>query len=253
MGRSRARVRADAGRTLGDDGHEPIASRSPRATAGPGIRTWLPTGRGIVGGILVASAVAGVLVAHRAASQPPNDRFVVVTSRVEAGSALRSEDLGTVAAQLPDGVTAVPAAQADQMLGRIARVQLEPMAMLRDGDLYELGRFAPPAATEVALDLPPSQALLGTLRVGDRVDVLSTDPNGQGTTVIAEGVGISDVGSDQDGATIGSAGAVRVRLALPDSVAAASLVDAAVRTELTLVLPSPRADRPGGANNGGPS
>lgn len=191
----------------------------------------------------MASAVAGVLVAHRAASQPPSDRFVVVTSQVDAGSTLRSEDLGTVAAQLPDGVSAVPSERAEQMVGRVARVGLEPMAMLRDDDLFDHGRFTPPATTEVVLDLPPSRALLGTVRVGDRVDVLSTDPNGQGTAVVAAGVTVTEAGADHDGGSIGSASTVEVRLGLPDGVSAASLVDAAVRTELTLVLPSPRGDR----------
>lgn len=253
MGRSQAGGRTHQRQTLAADSEDSTGSPPQRAGATPGVRTWLPTGRGLLGGILVASAVAGVLVAHRAASQPPSDRFVVVTNQVDAGSPLRSEDLGTVAAQLPDGVSAVPAERADQFVGRVARVQLEPMAMLRDGDLYDRGRFAPPAATEVALDLSPSQALLGTVRVGDRVDVLSTDPNGQGTAVVAAGVIVSDVGADQDGTAIGSAGAVRVRLGLPDAVSAASLVDAAVRTELTLVLPSPRDDRTGAAETGGPS
>ena len=61
--------------------------------------------------------------------------------------------------------------------------------------------------------------------------------------MIAEGVIISDAGADQEGPAIGSPGAVRVRLGLPDAVSAASLVDAAVRTDLTLVLPSPGPTR----------
>ena len=216
-------------------------TRTPRTSPA---RTWLPTGRALVGGALIVTAAAGVLVAHRSASQPPSTRYVVITRQVEAGSALNAADMGTATAELPSGLSAVPADQAQQLIGRVARVPLNAMDLLRPDDLFEPGRFRSPATTEVALDLTPAQALLGTLRVGDSIDVLSTDPDGQGTATVATGVVVTEVGGDGDGG-IGAAGTVQVRVGLPDPSAAEAVVDAAVRTEVTLALPPPGGE--GGA------
>ena len=125
-----------------------------------------------------ASSAAALSSPRRPASWspigPPRSRrptrYVVVTRQVEAGYArCAAEDLGTVAAELPDGVSAVPAEQADQIdrSGRPGPARADGPAPTT-ATCSSRGRFAPPAATEVALDLPPPQALLGTLRVGDR-------------------------------------------------------------------------------------
>jgi hypothetical protein len=221
-------------------------SRRGRTVRSASSKLRLPTGRALVGGALVVTAATGVLVAHRTASQPPSTRFVVVTRAVDAGSAVTAADLGTATAELPSGVSAVPAAQAQDVVGRVARIPLGAMDLLRPGDLFEPDRFTPPAVTEVALDLPPAQALFGTLRIGDRVDVLSTDPDGSGTTTVASGVVVTEVGSDDD-TGIGAAGTVQVRVGLPDSVTAEAVIDAAVRSEVTLALPSPDGRGDGGA------
>jgi hypothetical protein len=75
------------------------------------------------------------------------------------------------------------------------------------------------------------------------VHVLSTDPDGRGTTTVAQNALVAQVGSDDGVEAIGSSGQVRVRLSLPDAAAAQSVVDASVRAELTLALPSPAASR----------
>lgn len=198
--------------------------------------TWLPTGRAVVGAVLVATAAAAVLITHRSASQPPTTRFVVVTRELQAGQAVGADDLGTVAAELPADVSAIAEQDAERLVGRVARTRLEPMDLLRPDDLHEAGRFTTPDSTEVAIELPPAAALLDTVEVGDLVDVLSTDPNAEGTTTVARGVRVSAVhGDDDDG--IGTSGTVRVRLGVDDAAIAEALVDAAVRTELTLTLP----------------
>ncbi len=219
----------------GEADDAPTRRRSTR----PSSVTWLPTGRGVLGGALIATAVAGVLVAHRAAAQPPTTRYVVATHEIEAGTLVGPDDLGTIVADVPDGTAVVPAEDADRLIGRVAQVPLHPMDLMRDGDLFAKGRFTASAAIEVALELPPTQALLGTLRVGDRVDVMSTDPSGQGTTVIATGVMVTEVADADQDAAIGTSGTSRIRLGVPDSATAEALVDAAVRTEVTLALPGP--------------
>lgn len=207
------------------------------ATRSAPSRRWLPTGRALVGGALIATAVAGVLVANRSADRPPTTRYVVVTAAVDAGTVLRSEQLGTVAAELPGDLSVVPAEEAQDLVGRVARVPLSSMDLVRPDDLYEHGRFTPPTVTEVALDLPPAAALADTIRVGDRVDVLSTDPDRSGTVAVAASIPVTAISDSSDSGGIGASGTVRVRLGLPDATTAAAVVDAAVRTEVSFALP----------------
>ncbi len=228
------------------DGNAADAGRHGRGHRRSAAPTWLPTGRAVLGGVLVVTAAAGVLVAHRAASEPPTTRFVVVTSDVAVGRPVGAGDLGTIAAEVPDGVEVVRDEDADELVGRVARVPLRSMDLLRPGDLYEAGRFTTADTTEVELDLPPARALVGTLEVGDHVDVLSTDPDRSGTATVASGVPVSAV-VDGDGAGIGATGTVRVRIGLPDAATAEAVVDAAVRSEVTLALPSPASADTGGA------
>lgn len=197
----------------------------------------------MVGGLLVLAAAAGVLSAHRAASSPPTSRIVVLTRDIEAGETVRAEDLGTVAAELPDELEVVWADSADQMIGRVARSALSSMAPLRPGDLFEAGRFDGGRLVEVSIDLPPAQALAGSIRTGDLVDVLATDPNAVGTSTVVSNALVSEIGQDES--SIGSSGDVRVRLGVDDAAAAEALVDAALRTDVTLALPAPsRPDEP---------
>jgi hypothetical protein len=240
------RTRATAAGGSAADGRTGDPGRRGRGHLRGAAPTWLPTGRAVLGGVLVVTAATGVLVAHRAASEPPTTRFVVVTGDVAAGHPVAASDLGTIAAEVPAGVEVVRGEDADDLVGRVARVPLRSMDLLRPDDLYEAGRFTTTETTEVELDLPPGRALAGTLQVGDLVDVLSTDPDRSGTTTVAAGVPVSAV-VDGDGTGIGTTGTVRVRIGLPDAVTAEAVVDAAVRSEVTLALPSPAMADPGGA------
>ncbi len=118
---------------------------------------------------------------------------------------------------------------------------MSELDLVRPGDLYQRGRFVQPGSVEVPVELDASRALTGALESGSRVDVLSTDPEAEGTVVLARRVRVVDAGDGEDGtgAGIGPSDGVRLRLAVPDQDTATAVVDAAVRSQLTLVLPSP--------------
>lgn len=197
-----------------------------------------PNGRSVLGGALVATAAVGVLLSQRAATAAPTTAYVVAVRHVPAGASLKAADLGTVTAELPADTTAISKAEAEELLGRTTRVPLEPMDLVRSGDVFDRGRFGPGAANEVVLDLPPAAAMHGALDVGDRVTVLSTDPDSSGTTTVATGVLVTAVHGDDEDA-IGIDGGVRVRIGVPDLATAEAVVDAAIRSDVTLVLPAP--------------
>ena len=205
-------------------------------------RRW-PSGRSALGAVLIVMAGAGVLAAHRAASTPPGHRWIVAARDVPAGAVLSADDLGTVAAELPDGLPAVPANDARTLLGSVALVPLERMTMLRPADLGDPDTTAADGTVEVPIQIDRSRDLGDSIHVGSRVDVLSTDADLDGTTALARNVPVLDV-TDAEDLGIGGGDAVRYRLALPDADTAAAVVDASVRSQLTLVAPR------GGANGG---
>lgn len=222
----------------GAGGPREVRRRGRRA--GAGSRWWqrLPSRRSVTGAALVALSAIGVLVAHRAAVEPPTTRYVVATADLPAGQVLRASDLGAVAMDLPGGIPAVPAEDARELVGRVTRTGIERHALVRPGDLLARDRLAEPGSVEVAVELQPARALRGTLTVGDRVDVLATDPDSTGTRTVAGGALVTAVGDD-GGDGIGSSSTVLVRLGLPDRDVASAVVDASIRSELSLVLPAP--------------
>ena len=223
-------------------GHRrPHSSETPddrRIVEAHRFRHRLPSNRAVVGGLLVTIAAAGVFVAHRSATTPPTSRYVVLTRAVEPGAAITSDDLGTIALDLPDDLAVVDADDIDAVLGRTAAVRLDELDLLRPGDLYDTGRFTDRGSIEVAIELPAARALDNTIATGDAVDVLSTDPAGRGTSTVAEGVLVTGVQAP-DGSGIGADGNVVVRLGLPDRATAEVVIDAAVRTDVSLALPAP--------------
>lgn len=205
-------------------------------------RPRLPAGRAVIGALLIVAAAASVVVAHRAATSPPQDRFLVATRTIPAGHTLTVDDLGSVAMDLPPGMSAVALQDADSIVGRVTRHQIGDTDLVRNSDLYEPDRFVQPGSVEVVVDLDPAGALQGALAVGQTVDVLSSSSDGSSTTTIVRGALVTGVGTEDSG--IGATGRSAVRLSVPDGTTAELLVDAAVRSTVTLVLPSAQGLEP---------
>lgn len=200
----------------------------------------LPSGRAALGAALVVVAAAGVLAAHRSATRPPTTRYVVAARDVAAGTRLRAQDLGTLAMDLPRGVGAVPAGSARSLVGSVTARRLDALDLLRPADVAA-DDDADAGTVEVPVEVARSRSLGSSIHVGSRVDVLATDPDGSGTTVLAHAVRVVAVDGGDEG--IGVTGGSRFRLAVPDADTATAVVDASVRSQLTLVVPDAGADR----------
>ena len=188
-------------RTRPADSTAPVDSQtaSPQATAR--LRRSLPSGRACVGAMLVTIAAAGVLFAHRSASAPPSSRYLVATKSIQSGQVIQAEDLGSIAIDLPRQLDAVPANQANKLIGRVAGNSLSP--------------------SELATTVLAARVLVSSVGDGSSPDGGSAEDSGGG----ASGIGVS--------------GQLRVVLSVSGSEIATQLVDAARRAEITLVLPSP--------------
>ncbi len=193
----------------------------------------------MLGAALITCAAAGVLVAHRSAQQPPSSRYLVATRDVAAGEVVTRDHLGSVAVDLPTALSATPESDASEIVGRVAAANIGKSSLVSTGQLLEDGRLLDPGDVEVTITLDPLRTPLDAIAEGETVHLLSTDPNGKGSRVLSENVRLVSVSDEDDSAGIGSALGVSVRLGLPDVETATSVVDAAVREEITLVVPSP--------------
>ncbi len=227
--------RADTARGVQRQRHQPAEPRFGR-------RLTLPSGRALIGSALVVVAAAGVLSAHRSATAPTGERVVVVTRAVPAGTVLTADDLGAVTAELPSGTASIAASHARDVIGTRALHDLNDMDVLRPTDVAEANADLATGSVIVPVEVDRARALRGTVHAGSRVDVLATDPDGAGTAVLASDVVVVDVDTGNDD-SIGASDGIGFRLALPSTAVATSVVDASVRSQLTIVVPSgPRSN-----------
>jgi len=161
----------------------------------------------------VCAALAVVAGVRAVAAPPPETVAVTVAARdLPAGAVLATADLTTVALPpqaLPDDLLADPAGRT--LAGPVARG--EPLTGVR-----VVG--APLAAEALAgtdrLALPvrlPDAGAVGLLRVGDRVDLVATDPQGATSEMVAHGVPVLALpGPDTSAGAAGPAGPAGGRL-----------------------------------------
>lgn len=206
-----------------------MSSRDRLAAVVRPVRRAVLARRRLLAALLTAVAVAAGL--HAATAPPPAQVPVRVASRdLPAGAVLGAGDLRTVGfapGSVPDGL-AVDAA------GRTLAAPLragEPVTDLRlVGPALTDGY---PGRTAVPVRLPDG-GMVDLLRVGDRVDLISADPQGGGAEVVATGVPVLAIPAASDAGSSGLTGRLVVVGADPADVA--RIADAAVRTFVTVAL-----------------
>ena len=136
-------------------------------------RTPLPTGRAVVGGLLVAASALGVFAAYSAATAGPETRYVVARHEIPAGTRLTRADLAFVVMDAPD----VLAGKAifrdpDQLVGTTVVDGVGEAELIQASDVVR--KESGTDELEVSFAIESSRALGGNLAAGELVDVLST-------------------------------------------------------------------------------
>ena len=183
---------------------------------------------------LLAAALAAVAVAggvHAAAAPPPPTVTVLTAARdLPAGAVLGPDDV--VEADFAPG--SVPAAVADAAIGQTLAAAVrrgEPLTDVRlVGPALTTGD---PSRTALPVRLPDA-GMVALLDVGDRIDLIATDPQGGGAQVVAAGVPVLAIPAPEDAAVAGQPGALVVIGAEPTDVTV--LADAGVRYFLTFAF-----------------
>jgi Flp pilus assembly protein CpaB len=226
--------------------------------------TSLPSGRALLGGLLITIAVVGTYVAVAGDDGAPRTRWLVARHDIDAGTRLTPGDLSVAAIELPDAVArnALPAGEAT---GHALPADAEgaiTLAPLRAGALLQRSQLlAAPVGTETAgpvhelsLRLPPERAVGGTLNRGERVDVLATYGNGvDATTIVVARDAIVTRLDREEAASLGDDGGLTLSLLLPDDDTVLAATHAKDVAALTLVRATrdgePGAPAPGGATD----
>lgn len=150
-------------------------------------RRTLPGGRAVLGALLVALAVVGVVAAHLSATAAPRDRYLVASSDLPAGTLFG--DIRTVqtsfrqvAADLPAEVAAgaVHVDDAATLVGRRLLGAVHAGDLLLASGLAEIG--ADRGTSTFAFSVSADAAVGGTLTAGDHIDVVATTGTGTEAT-----------------------------------------------------------------------
>jgi Flp pilus assembly protein CpaB len=186
--------------------------------------------RRLLAAVLTAVAVAAGL--HAASAEPPSAVAVLVAARdLPAGAVLADGDVrreGFAPSSVPDGLASDPA----------GRTLAAPM---RAGEPLTDARLVGPALTDgypglVAVPVRlPDAGMAALLRVGDRIDLVSADPQSGAAEVVAADVPVLALpdAPTEVGAT-GLTGRLVVVGAAPDAVP--QIADASVRTFVTIAF-----------------
>jgi Flp pilus assembly protein CpaB len=235
-------------RVMGADGRR-TRRTPPVDVAGGGrrriaARPVLPSGRALVGGLLLAISGVATFAAWQQATGVPDHVYVVARRPLHPGERLTADDLGLVRLDLPSGLAGAAFGDVDAV---VDRVTLGPVGA---GELVQATQLSDSAAkralVEVSFALPRDQALDGRLRSGDRVDVFATYDDY--TSLVVEGAEV--VAADGGGsAGLGPDPEITVTLALDAAGRRAPLVHAVRAGEVTLVRSTQAVERtpPAGA------
>jgi Flp pilus assembly protein CpaB len=194
------------------------------------VRRTVLARRRLLAGLLTAVAVAAGLHTARAAP-PPQVEVLVAAHDLPAGEVLDAGDVRRVGFA-PDSV---PGGVARDPEGRTLA------APLRAGEPLTDVRLVGPALTDgypglVAVPVRlPDAGMAGLLRVGDRIDLVSADPQGRSAETIAADVPVLALpDTPTEAGAAGLTGRLVVVGAQPAEVA--RIADASVRTFVTIAF-----------------
>ena len=197
-------------------------------------RSALPTGRAVVGGFLVALAALGTFAAYTSATSGPTTSYVVARRDLPIGTRLTADDLTTLPRELPDVVARDAVfAKEGPLVGATTVGPVRRGELVQAGDVVD--KRSGPEALEVSFEIESSRALAGTLRPGERVDVLATFGAGGDTytvTVVRQAL-VLDAARDRGGLAAGDTDVIS--LAVPTSDEAMALTHAVNAGKVTLV------------------
>ncbi len=208
------------------------------ASTGAGFVRGLPTGRALLGGVLITCAALGLFVSTRPGGRLPTTRYYVARHHLGLGHRVTAGDLVAVPIALPATVAATARDGAVPATGTVVVRPIAKGALVQRADLAASKRAH--AEPVVSFAIEASRAVAGDLAEGDRVDVFDPpdDPEGaQETSRVGHDlvvVAVHRPGQD----SIGASDKMTLSVSVPSDAALSTLVGALGSDHLVVVRTS---------------
>lgn len=209
-------------------------------------RPPLPTGRAVVGGLLVAVALVGTWWTASGAGRETSTAYLVAARDVAPGHRLTRSDLAWSKLDLPATQRRHVFSDPASVVGTVAVAPIEEDELVQSSGLVVSSGRRP--ARELSFVVEAAWAVGGTLRAGDRVDVLVTYGDGatSETRRVLSGTTIRRVdGGDEE--RLGTARTQTITVAISDPKLVNAATNAARAGTVTVV----RATDTDAADDGG--
>ena len=194
-------------------------------------RRALPSGRAVLGALLVTLAALGVLLASRLGDDATFQDVVVARQDLAPGAVIEADDVATIRIRLDedaDWVINDPA----EVVGNLVVGPVAQLEFLQRSNVVEsLPDSIPSGLAVVSVDLDPDHAP-PSLAPGELISIYETGTDGETTRLIADRVLV--VSYDTGGET--SSSSAVLRLAIADGDVAAKLVRAAALADDIAVI-----------------
>ncbi len=204
-------------------------------------RQGLPGARAVAGGLLVAAAAVGLFAAYSSLHAGPNHSYAVVRRAAAAGSRLQESDLALQPMDLPPGLRARAFDKLSDLKGTTV---LSPLAA---GELVQPSALVVTRSADAArtVSFPIERTHLGSLKQGERIDVLATYGTGADawTAIVLRQAQVVDV--DRSKSALGDSGSPVVTVAIAEPTDEVALAHAVALGKLTVVVATGAPPAPG--------
>jgi len=217
-----------------DDGRR----RSRSGGAGRG----LPSGRALVGGLLVTMAAVVVFAAYAGAQERPTTSVVVARRALDPGERLTSDDLEVRTLSVPAELADRSFADASGVVGAVTLGPIGAGELVQEGSVRTVDRDS--SGPEFSFPVERERALAGDVHPGEEVDLLATFGSGSDATteVLARRARVLHVQESRNG-TLGTSGRLVLTVELASGAEVLEVAHAAQVAVITLVRPSGEPDR----------
>ena len=225
-----------------DSASSTTADGNIRRSRSGGPRRGLPSGRALVGGLLVTMAAVVVFAAYAGSQDTASASVVVARRDLDPGERLTADDVEVRAVDAAADLTGRSFPDTDELVGAVT---LGPVAA---GELVQEGsvRLSAPDASgpEFSFPVDRERALAGDIRSGESVDLLATFGSGSDarTSVAARDARVLHVQESRSG-TLGSSGRLVLTVALTSD---AEVIDVAHASEVAVITVVRSSRSPGG-------
>ena len=198
------------------------------------VKKRLPSGRAVLGGLLVSLSVVGILVASSIGEDATFQDVVVASQDLAPGTVLEPEHVEQVRIRLSDEANFVVSSP-ESVLGSVVLGPVGEDEFLQASNIaLSAGDALPSGLAEVSIEVDANRAP-ARLDSGELVSLLATYDDGDGsrTSLIADRVVVLsyDNGSNDDFST----GDTVLRLGISDGDIASSIVTAAITGDVSVV------------------